>query len=153
MEKPSPLKLTLEDGRRALASHCLDRGQKLREKYGKAIDYELLQTILKDEEVVRHPVRLVFDSTKVEEGMFAVTQSVPKDEGEGFVIYIHEHFQKRLGDVPALVFYHLVTVNYGEFAMHNEAEEFGSSALGMGKEEYYQLLCYLTDQISSQGQA
>jgi hypothetical protein len=49
--------------------------------------------------------------------------------------------------VPPLVFYHLVTVNYGEYASYNEAEEFGSAALGMNKEEYYQLLCHLTDHI------
>jgi len=149
MEKQQPLRLTLEDGRRALAVHCLDIGHKLRETYGKAIDYELLQTILKDEAFVRYPVRLQFDSTKVENGMFAATERVSTDASAGFVIYIHECFKKRLGNVPALVFYHLVAVNYGEFATHNEAEEFGSSALGMEKEEYYQLLCCLTDQIPS----
>ena len=149
MEKQQPLRLTLEDGRRALAVHCLDKGHKLRQKYGKAIDHELLKTILKDEEFVRYPVRLRFDSTKVEKGMFAVTESVSADASAGFIIYIHECFKKRLGDVPALVFYHVVAINYGEFATHNEAEEFGSSALGMGKEAYYQLLCYLTDQIPS----
>ena len=132
-----------------MAVHCLDKGHKLRQKYGKAIDHELLKTILKDEEFVRYPVRLLFDSTKVEKGMFAVTERVSTDASAGFIIYIHECFKKRLGDVPALVFYHVVAVNYGEFATHNEAEEFGSSALGMEKEEYYQLLCCLTDQIPS----
>jgi hypothetical protein len=149
MENYQPLKLTLEDGRRALAVHCLDQGHKLRQKYGKAIGYDLLKTILKDETFVRHPVRLVFDSTKVEEGMFALAERVSLDASAGFIIYLHECFKQRPGDLLALVFYHLVAVNYGEFATHNEAEEFGSSALGMEKEEYYQLLCCLTDRIPS----
>jgi hypothetical protein len=65
------------------------------------------------------------------------------------VIYVHEYFKNKLGDVPALVLYHLVAVNYGPIATSEEAEIFGASALGMKKEAYYQLLCALTDRISS----
>ena len=83
-----------------------------------------METILKDETFVRYPVRLVFDSTRIEKGMFAVSERVSTDDvSAGFIIYLHECFKKRMGDVPALVFYHLVAVNYGEFATHNEAEE------------------------------
>ncbi len=49
--------------------------------------------------------------------------------------------------MPALVLYHVVSVNYGDFASGNEAEEFASAALGMDKEEYYQYLCRLVDSI------
>jgi hypothetical protein len=40
-----------------------------------------------------------------------------------------------------------VLVNYGDFASANDAETFGAAALGLGKEEYYQTLCELADQL------
>ncbi|MCA9406529.1 MAG: hypothetical protein KC684_08325 [Candidatus Omnitrophica bacterium] len=147
MEKLEPLKLTLEDGRRALGVHVLEKGYKLREKYGKFIDYDTLLRILQDEEFVRYPTKIVFDSAKIEEGMFGYAERISTDANDGYIIYIHEEFKKRSGDLPALVFYHLVTVNYGEFATYNEAEEFASAALGMEKDYYYQYICRLTDSI------
>lgn len=53
----------------------------------------------------------------------------------------------QLDRVPLLVLYQLVLVNYGEFASAEDAECFGAAALGMAREEYYQGLCELADQI------
>lgn len=143
-----PLKLTLEDGRRALGVHALQKGADLRTKYGKFLDYETLLKILKDEEFVRFPTRIVFDSGRIEKGMFAAVEKENDGPAKSYVLYIHEHFKKRSGDLPAIVLYHLVAVNYGDFATGNEAEEFGSAALGMEKDDYYQYLCRLADQVS-----
>jgi len=143
------LKLTLEEGRQALGVHVLTRGTRLRQKYGNFIDERTLNTILKDPEFVRFPVRIEFDSKELEPGMFGTARRIEGDADKGYVIKIHEYFHKRTGDWPALVFYHLATVNYGDFASCNEAEVFGSAALGMEQEEYYQLLCRLTDSIPS----
>lgn len=147
MSELKPLKLTLEDGRKALGVHVLEKGYKLREKYGTFIDFDILKKILKDEEFVRYPTTIVFDSTKVDEGLFGVTEKVSADTKDGYVIYLHEHFKTMLGDVPALVLYQLVAVNYGDFASGNEAEEFASAALGMDKEYFYKYICELTDVI------
>lgn len=149
MEEHHPLKITLEDGRRALGVHLLEKGHKMRQKYGKFIDYETLLKILRDEEFVRFPTRIEFCSDKIEQGMFAVAERIADDPAKGFTIYVHEYFKKRLGDVPAIVLYHLVTVNYGDFASYSEAEEFASAALGMDKDEYYKYICSLADQIIS----
>lgn len=142
-----PLQLTLEDGRRALGVHLLEKGHKLHQKYGKFIDEETMLKILEDREFVRFPARIVFDSSKIEKGMFAVAQKVSNNASDGYIIFVHEYFKTKRGDLPAAVFYHLVTVNYGDFATGNEAEEFGSAALGLDKEYYYQYLCRLVDQI------
>lgn len=142
-----PLQLTLEDGRRALGVHLLEKGHKLHQKYGKFIDEETLLKILEDREFVRFPTRIVFDSSRIEKGMFALAQRVSRDSSDGYIIFVHEYFKTRRGDLPAAVFYHLVTVNYGDFATCNEAEEFGSAALGLDKEYYYQYVCRLADQI------
>jgi hypothetical protein len=113
-----------------LGVHVLQKGSDLRKKYGSFLDYETLLKIFKDEEFVRFPTRIIFDSSKVEKGMFAVVEKEADEPTKSYVIYVHEHFQKRSGDLPAIVLYHVVTVNYGDFATHNEAEEFGSAALG-----------------------
>lgn len=146
-ETATPLQLTLEDGRRALGVHVLEKGHRLREKYGKFIDQETVLKILNDPEFVRYPTRLVFDSSKLERGMFAAAEKISPDPAAGYIIFAHEYFKRRDGDLAAVVLYHLVTVNYGDFATFNEAEEFGSAALGMDKEYYYQYLCRLADRI------
>ena len=108
--------------------------------------------ILKDDEFVRYPTRIEFNSEKIEEGMFGFADRVSTDANDGYIIYIHEYFKNKQGDLSALVFYHIVTVNYGDFVTYNEAEEFASAALGMDKEYYYQYLCRLVDSIPKKGE-
>ena len=141
-------RLTVEDGKKALLHHVVEKGIVLREKYGNFIDFDTLQKILKDSAFVRYPTRVEFRSQFVEPGFFAFTEQVKADDpSQGFVIYVHEHFKTRLSDVPAMVFYQLVAVNYGAAATGEEAELFGATVLGVKKEEYYRLLCALADQI------
>ncbi len=147
MTEHSPLKLTLEDGRRAAGAHALERGHQLKLKYGNFVDRETLDRILLDRDFVRHPTRLKFSRDNLEPGMFGHAERSGDKASDGYIIYVHEHFEDRPGDLAALVFYLLVTVNYGDFATYNEAEEFGSSAMGMGKEEYYNYICRLADSI------
>ena len=59
------------------------------------------------------------------------------------------HFMTQLENVPQLVLYQLVLVNYGEFASPEDAETFGAAALGLDREEYYERLCELADQLGS----
>ena len=53
--------------------------------------------------------------------------------------------------VPQLVLYQLVAVNYGGFASGDDAETFGAAALGLEREDYYQELCRLADQLDGCG--
>ena len=53
----------------------------------------------------------------------------------------------QLEQVPGLVLYQLVLVNYGEFASAEDAETFGAAVLGITRDEYYQTLCELADQL------
>ena len=55
----------------------------------------------------------------------------------------------QLGMVPYLALYQLVTVNYGEFASADDAETFASYALGVPREEYYQTICGLADELGT----
>ncbi|MES1194620.1 MAG: hypothetical protein ABUL65_01915, partial [Opitutus sp.] len=68
---------------------------------------------------------------------------------EGFTMFVHPVFAAVPDRVPALVLYQLVTVNYGEFASADDAETFGAAALGITRDEYYGMLCAVSDQLGA----
>jgi hypothetical protein len=45
------------------------------------------------------------------------------------------------------VLYQLVLVNYGPFASSDDAESFGAGVLGLSKDEYYDALCEMADEL------
>ena len=144
-------KLTLEDGRQSLTAHVAEKGLQVREKYGPDIGWNELRQILEDRTVVRYPCEIVFDAAPLLEGEFA--HPVPNSEqpDDGFKIHVRPIFMTQLQQVPLLVLYQVVLVNYGEFASADDAEAFGANALGMSKDDYYNQLCELADQIGGCG--
>jgi len=53
----------------------------------------------------------------------------------------------QIEQVPLLVLYQLVLVNYGVFAAPEDAEAFGAAALGLERDEYYHRVCQLADEL------
>src|SRR5262249_10744852 len=96
---------------------------------------------------VRYPCEIVFDASPLGAGEFA--HPMPKSERpeDGFKMCVHAYFLTDLQRVPYLVLYQLVLVNYGEFASPDDAETFGATALGLDKEQYYQTLCAMADEL------
>lgn len=139
--------LTEEDARQSLGSHVADKGLELREKYGPEITWSQLMLILEDRSLVRYPCEIVFDAEHLLDNEFV--RAMPRGDlpEEGFILYVHPFFSVQPHRVPALVLYHLVVVNYGAFASSDDAETFGSCALGMSKDEYYALLCEAADEL------
>jgi hypothetical protein len=140
-------KLTIADAKKTLASHVEEKGAQLHKKYGPRIGWKELVRILEDREFVRYPTEIAFDVAQLHEGEFAA--AIPKTENpeDGYTIFIHPYFSLQPERVPFLVFYHLIVVNYGDFASSEDAEVFGASALGLFKEEYYSTLCRMADEI------
>ena len=66
--------ITMEEGVEALRNHISFKASQIREKYGNLIDIVILKKILADPECVKFPTRFMFDSAKVDEGMFAAAQ-------------------------------------------------------------------------------
>ena len=62
-------------------------------------------------------------------------------------MFVHPFFLAQLQQVPCLVLYQLVLVNYGEFASADDAETFGASALGISRDEYYRTLCEMAGRV------
>jgi len=139
--------LTAEDARQSLNAHLAAKGAELGEKYGPQISWRALQQLLQDRSAVRYPCEVTFDATPLRKDEFAHAEAKGDRPEDGYTIYVHPFFMTQLPQVPLLVLYQLVRVNYGEFASSDDAETFGASALGWSKEEYYQALCQLADQL------
>ncbi|HVV73514.1 MAG TPA: hypothetical protein VHI52_18720, partial [Verrucomicrobiae bacterium] len=59
----------------------------------------------------------------------------------------HPVYERQPQWVPHLVLHQLVLVNHGQNATADDAETFGSRALGLSKEEYFHTLCELSGQV------
>lgn len=144
-------KINPSKARRALRDHVVERALLARERYGGLIDYPTLLTILEDREVVRYPTVIEFSDAALRPGEFAYAAPVGEAPSEGFRLFVHPAFRMREEVLPLLVSYHIVRVNYGEIATHEEAELFGATLLGLDVDAYYETLCVLADQLTEDG--
>jgi hypothetical protein len=142
------LKLTAGDAKQSLTAHVTAKGEEIFAKYGPHIGWNELHLILNDRMCVRYPCEIVFDEKLLQPGEFAYPVQKGESPEDGFTMYVHPVLMTQLPKVPHAVLYELVLVNYGEFASADDAEAFGAAALGLGKEEYYQALCQLADEIA-----
>ena len=122
-------------------------GAGIYEKYGPRIGWTQLQQILLDRTCVRYPCEIVFDAAPLQTGEFAHPIAKGDRPEAGFILYVHPFFMTQLEQVPLLVLYQLVLVNYGAFAAPEDAETFGAAALGLARDEYYYTLCRLADEL------
>jgi len=143
-------KLTEDDARESLNVHLESKGAEIRERYGSSFGWDELNQILNDRSFVRYPCQIAFDESALETGEFAYPRQNGQTPKDGFIIHVHPLFANQPDVVPALVLYQLVVVNYGDFASSDDAETFGAAVLGMSKDDYYQMLCRLADQLPKQ---
>lgn len=145
------MRLTEADGRKALRDHATEKAEFARRKYGGNVDYAAVLSMLDDREIVRYPTRLCFDAGPLEPGEFAYAQPVGSHPRDGFRLCMHPAFEGREELLPLLVAYHVVRINYGEIATHEEAECFGATLMGMAVDDYYAALCAAGDEVTSAG--
>ena len=134
-----------QDARQCLNTNAAVVGASIYDKYGPQIGWRQLQQILQDRTCVRYSCEVVFDAAPLQPGEFAHPVAKGGRPEDGFRLHVHPFFMTQLEQVPLLVLYQLVLVNYGEFASPDDAEIFGAAALGLPKEEYYQRVCRLAD--------
>jgi hypothetical protein len=142
------MQLTAADAKQSLNAHASQTGTAIFEKYGPRIGWRELLRILEDRACVRYPCVIVFDATDLEPGEFAHPAPNGSRPEDGFTVFVHPIFMTQLDEVPLLVLYQLVLVNYGAFASADDAEMFGAAAFGLSRDEYYTRVCELADQVS-----
>jgi len=133
------------DARQSLNACAAAIGAEICEKYGPRIGWTQLLQILEDRTCARYPCEIVFDAAPLQAGEFVHPVAKGDHPEEGFCIYVHPFLMMQLDQVPLLVLYQLVLVNYGAFASPDDAETFGAAALGLARDEYYETLCRLAD--------
>jgi hypothetical protein len=141
------------NARQSLNASAAAIGAEIYDKYGPRIGWTQLLQILGDRSCARYPCEIVFDTTPLQTGEFAHPVAKGDHPGDGFTIYVHPLFMMQLDQVPLLVLYQLVLVNYGAFASPDDAETFGAAALGLPKDEYYHTLCRLADGLEQTASA
>jgi len=142
-----PTPLTADDARQSLTAHVASRGLELCQKYGPTIGWAELLLILLDRAFCRYPCEIVFDAKALLPGEFAHPSMKGDRPEDGFIMNVHPRFFAQLDRVPWLVLYQLVALNYGEFASSEDAEVFGATALGLTRDEYYDALCRMADEL------
>jgi hypothetical protein len=142
--------LTADDAKQSLTAHVASKGAEIFAKYGPRIGWNELQAILSDRSCVRYPCTLDYDESGLQPGEFAYAEPNGELPENGFTLHVHPIFSMRPAMIPHLALYHLVTVNYGEFASSDDAETFAAAALGLDRELYYQSLCTLADEITGE---
>lgn len=144
------MQLTAAEAKQSLTAHAAQTGAAIFEKYGPRIGWRELLRILEDRSCVRYPCQIAFDAPELQPGEFAHPAPMGSKPEDGFTVFVHPIFITQLDQVPLLVLYQLVLVNYGAFASAEDAETFGAAALGLSKDEYYGLVCELADQVSNE---
>ena len=148
-----PVQLTAEDAKQSLNEHVAAKGAEIRAKFGPNIGWSELLQILEDRECVRYPCEIAFDESQLEPGEFAHPMPKGDKPEDGFTIFVHPAFKLQLREIPLLVLYQLVLVNYGAFASPDDAETFGAAVIGISKDDYYDTLCELANQIGGGAEA
>jgi hypothetical protein len=141
--------LTPDDFKQSLGSHVALRAAEIRAKYGPEIGWSELLQILEDRWATRYPCEIVFDAAPLLAGELSFPEPRTARPADGFIVYVHPSFSRRLDLVPRLVLYQLVAVNYGPFASPDDAEVFGAGVLGISRDEYYEWLCRRADEIQA----
>jgi hypothetical protein len=145
--------LTADDARQSLTAHVEAKGVEVFCKYGPQPGWAGLQRLLADRVYVRYPVEVAFDAAPLQAGECAHPVANGERPEDGFKMCVHPLFAASPEAAVRLVMYQLVVVNYGEFASAHDAETFGAAALGLTRDEYYESLCALADQVSADSDA
>jgi len=152
---------TQEELRESMNLHLRQKAQEVIDKYGELNSLSVLTEVMSDRKFVRYPVNIIYDSTKVDAGLFIATEmnlSVknhrheddddyikPTDRSYNF--FVHECFEGQPDKLLPLILYHLPSVNYGDIATYEDSEIFASALLQMSQDDYYHLVCNLADSI------
>ena len=139
----------IDDARQSLNAHVASKADEIRAKYGPHIGWKELLRLLEDRACVRYPCEIVFDAGPLTAGELAHPIAKGERPEDGFTMFVHPLFMTQLPQVPYLVLYQLVLVNYGDFASPDDAETFGATVLGLSKDEYYRALCDMADALGT----
>lgn len=139
--------LSVNDAINRIRSHAQDRGHVIMNCYGPTYTLNGLHTLLQDREIVRYPVRMIFDGEMLQSGEPAFVMEIDDEEDRHSILSIHPALRNVVSAVSTVLFYQLARVNYGPYATAEHAEALGAAALGVSEDDYYDQMCAIADFI------
>lgn len=139
---------TAAEAQQSLRDHVIKKATDARLLRGGLIDRTEIMRLLDDRSVVRYPLGVRFDAEPLHAGEFACLESLGDHPSDGYCLFVHPMFENVDELVPLLIAYYIPSVNYGDVASHVEAELFGATLLGLDVEEYYRILCSVSDTVA-----
>jgi hypothetical protein len=106
---------------------------------------ERLLELLENRNLVRHPVKLVFENGSMAPHQFAH----PELDGESFKLYVHPQLKHNAEMLAQAVAYFIPVMNYGSLINDDHCLIYGATLLGMTIDDYYRALCNLADSVGA----
>ncbi len=129
-------------------SESLDRqATEIRRRFPQGPSWHDLLHVLEDRSLVSHPCSVRFQDERLLPGEFAFTARNGLEPQEGFVIYVHPALKADPASAVPVVLSQIPGINTGTQATPADAEQFGCTALGISRDDYYRQLCAIAEQV------
>ena len=151
LRKMSPEELE-KLGQDSLREHLLAQAVVAHQKHG-SITFEKLDALLHDPDVLRYPVRLVYEFGEMAMHQFAQPDLDHRNvEQGGRVLYLRPLLRKHPERVVLAVAYMIPLINYGQIINDEHCLAYGATLLGMLDTEFYREICALADFVGAEVQ-
>jgi hypothetical protein len=149
LRKMSPAELE-QLGRHSLGDHLVAQAIVAHQKHG-PLAAGKLDTLLRDPDCLRYPVRLVYEFGEMAMHQFAQPDIDWRNTGEDArVLYLRPLLRERPDLLPLAVAYMIPLINYGDIVSDEHCRLFGATLMGLTEEEYYEAICRLADEVGAE---
>ncbi|MFO1497231.1 MAG: hypothetical protein U1G07_02345 [Verrucomicrobiota bacterium] len=137
-------------GQQSLCDHLVAQAVVAHQKYA-PLTADKLEALLHDADVVRHPVRLVFEF-----GAMALHQFAQPDidwrntQLDGRTLYLRPLLRTCPDLLPLAVAYMIPLINYGEVISDAHCLSYGATLLGLVEEDFYNQVCKMSDLVGAE---
>ncbi len=134
--------LQLQQHIHTLAESCL--------KLHGELSFQKLELFLLDEDCVRYPTTIGFDSDRLAPHQFAQPVWQSSADRQGYVIYLHESLRDDPQATLIAVSYMIPVINYGEVIEDRHCALFGSAVTGIPLDEYVSGILSIAERLQLQ---
>jgi len=135
----------------SLTNRLREQAVEARQKHG-GLRPGNLESFLGDRDCVRHPTRLVLEYGEMGTHQFAQPEQDVRNPG-GIMLYLRPVLGRRPDLLVLAVSYMIPVINYGAVITDAHCLEYGSTLMGLEREEYYRRVCELADFVGAESLA
>ena len=148
LRKLSPAELE-QLGQQSLRKHLVAQAILARKKYG-PLTADRLDTLLRDPDCLRYPVRIVYESGCMAPHQFAQPDMDWRNpEQYGRVLYVHPLLREKPELLPLAVAYMIPVINYGQIITDEHCLLYGSVLFDVAEDNFYEAICMLSEAVGA----